>query len=154
MGGAVIGGVLSKKHAAGALAKWATEHGVTNVLKSVRDLNDAALASKAQSKESHAVVLKSISNLESQLQSVAESEQLRILKEWLEDLESKAPKFAVALGHAYLDSFKSVKLAKAVAKGVTAKDADKVQTIGEFSPAEWERRVHSTFPELRGYSIV
>mmetsp|Transcript_109475 Transcript_109475/g.172606 ORF Transcript_109475/g.172606 Transcript_109475/m.172606 type:complete len:250 (-) Transcript_109475:7-756(-) len=152
--GAVIGGLLTKKHAAGALAKWITELGAVNVLKSLRDLNDSMLASGGQSKESHAAVATSIANLESQLQSVAENEQLRILKDWLENLESKAPRLAVALGHAYLDTFKSVKMAKAVVKGVTQQDHKREPIIENLSPDEWEHKVHAAFPELKGYSIL
>merc|ERR1712066_550743 len=125
-----------------------------SIVKSLYQLNDSLLASGAQTKDTHAMVARSIVRLEGQLQAAAESEQFRVLKEWLEDLEKKAPKLVVALGHVYLDSFKGVKLAKAFAKEIAQQDT-KEQTapgsIDGWAPDAWEQKIHAAFPELRGY---
>merc|ERR1712072_1609139 len=87
---------------------------------------------------------------------------LRLFRQWVEDMEKQAPELVVALGHAYLDSFKSVKLAKAALKGYDeappqAPASEKpvgAESIAGVSALEWERRLHAEFPELQNYRVL
>lgn len=152
--GAIVSGVLSKKYAAGILAKWLMDLGAVNVLKALREANDGLLASGVHNKDAYEKVNTSIASLEAKLLSVAKSERLRILQEWLSDAESKAPRLVVALGHAYADSFKSVKMAKSLVKGVDSGSPKEPDTVGGLTPTAWERKIHETFPELQSYRIA
>jgi hypothetical protein len=152
--GAIISAALAKKHVAAVPTKWLMNLGAGKVLKSLREINDGLLASGAQNKEVHAVVASSISKLETQLQSVAESERLQVLKTWLAEAEKKTPQLVVALGHAYLDNFKSVKVAKSLVKGIETEKSKVQQNIAGCTAEDWERKIHEEFPALKGYRVV
>merc|ERR1712139_559421 len=81
----------------------------------------------------------------------AESEQLTVLREWMERAESQAPELVVAIAHAYADSFKSVKMAKAFARGLNTESS---KAIAGLPATQWEQRIHASFPELKGYDVI
>jgi len=150
--GAAVSGAITKKHMAAATAKWLTEQWSSGkTLQSLRRLNDQLLASGAQGKEAHAGMSASLLSLESQLLSVADSKRMKVLREWLTEAERQAPELAVAIAHAYADSFKGVKAAKAFARGL---EKQRPNTVAGQLPAEWEQRIHAAFPELRNHSVV
>lgn len=152
--GAFLSGVAAKKHAEHTVVKWMTDEGAWKVLKSLNDLNDSILASGGQSTEAHSRIASSLAHLEDQLRSMADSDQLRAIKEWLNEVERKVPEFVVAIGHAYLEQFKSVRLAKAFMKGIEPPASATPEQIRGLPMAEWERRVHTLFPELKGYRVI
>lgn len=157
--GALLGGVAAKQHGPALATKWFAHFGSRKVLGALGDLNDMLLKSGVQDIEAHASLQQSINGLERRLASVAGSEQLRLFRQWVEDMEKQAPELVVALGHAYLDSFKSVKLAKAALKGYDEAPAASEKPVGAeliagVSALEWERCLHAVFPELQNYSVV
>eukprot|EP00930_Biecheleria_cincta_P038721 TRINITY_DN26605_c0_g1_i1.p1 TRINITY_DN26605_c0_g1~~TRINITY_DN26605_c0_g1_i1.p1 ORF type:complete len:222 (+),score=54.34 TRINITY_DN26605_c0_g1_i1:38-703(+) len=146
---AVLGAVAAKAKLGPAVWKGLEKMGLQASVSSIKDLNDKLLQSGIHSQQVHRSVADSLSSLEASLAAVGQSEQWRLMQNWLVDLEKKSPELFVAIVRAYVDSLPAAKLARNVANSFPEPEKE----IAGRKREEWERRIHDAFPELKGYSV-